>query len=99
MSITNKFFPFCLGVIITISTLSSCHSSKGLTGNPYIDGKEKPSQKQAEETKRVTKKGNKAYKKQIEENQDNIADNNKKFFKMRKHYKHKKAKKQKKTRS
>ena len=97
MSIKRFLFTI-LCLTVAACTFSSCHH-RGLTGNPYIDAKEKPSQKQAKEDKKIVSRGNKAYKKQIDENQDNIADNNKKFFRMRKHYKHKKVKKERKTRS
>lgn len=86
-----------IGLVIAACTLSSCHH-RGLTGNPYIDAKEKPSQKQAKEDKKIIARGNKNYAKQEEENKHNIATSSNKFFKG-KHFHLRRSHKDKKTRS
>ncbi|MGQ0826909.1 MAG: hypothetical protein ACT4ON_00800 [Bacteroidota bacterium] len=53
-----------------LSTMTSCRK-KG-PYNPYLHTKTKPSEQQAKEKKRILRKGNRAYKKQLGDNRKQI---------------------------
>lgn len=62
---------FLFSAVLILIILPSC--SHRVTYNPYIKMKERPSELQLKEDKKVIKDGNKAYAKQIEKNIKTIA--------------------------
>jgi len=89
-------YPATIYFLVLVATMSSCGSKT--PWNPYLSMKEKPSEQQMRQSNEVIAKGNKAYKKQIEQNKQNIRANNAKATKMKKHYHYRKLKKGRKTR-
>ena len=58
------------GLMVFISTMDGCKPKSGY--NPYLHMKEKPSVKQSRDDKKIIKKGNKTYKKQMESNRKHL---------------------------
>ena len=82
--------------LLPVMLLFSCASKT--PWNPYLSMKVKPSEQQMRENNEVIAEGNRAYRNQVAKNRQVISDNNKKFYKMKKHYPHGKVKKRKKIR-
>ncbi len=77
----NAILSFCLYFLIT---LIGCRSQ--IASDRYLKMKVKPSDQLRVENQEVLEKGNKAYKKQLEKNKEEIKENNKKALSMKKHY-------------
>jgi len=58
---------FLLLCAFAVSTFSSCHRHEGAS-NKYREAKVRPSERQAREDKKINKRGNKNYKKQMRRN-------------------------------
>lgn len=58
-------------VVLILSTMNSCHKKSG-PYNPYLHMKTKPSQEQLKQDKKIQKRGNKAYKRQLGDSRKRI---------------------------
>ncbi|HEY0030636.1 MAG TPA: hypothetical protein VGC65_07755 [Bacteroidia bacterium] len=84
MKYYRKRISFLLLFSIGLIGTATCQTKK--TGNPYLDSRERPSDKQRKEERRQLEKGTKAYAKQMEANKKDIQGNINKATKMKKRY-------------
>lgn len=69
---------------LSLFNITGCKNQN--TADRYLKMKVKPSEQQRIENQEVLGKGNKAYKKQLEKNKEDIKENNKKALSRGKHY-------------
>jgi len=81
---TKRTF-FLLISIIGLSMLTSCKSKTPY--NPYLSGKQKPSDKQRKEEQKQIKSGTKAWKELKKSNKKQIDANNASFYAKKQQYK------------